>query len=213
MGTSTTIKNLSMAVAGSAFIGLSAFSFPETAEAFSFTLYANQTEWQNALNGQPFQTEEFNGPNLPLGVSVNSLGVINNGVWEDQVSDEQTNTWNFAKPIFAWGGNFNLADVLDPGTGIAVTVADLLGDNYFVGEISNTLAGEFWGLVTDSPFNTVKLSKGSQGLQPDDRESYSLDDVVYTESTSEPEPIPEPAEIFGTLGFIGFLTFLRHKRR
>lgn len=213
MGTSTTIKNLSMAVAGSAFIGLSVLSLPERAEAFSFTLYANKTEWQNALNGQPFQTEEFIGPNLPLGISVISPGVINNGVWEDQVTNEQTNTWNFAKPVFAWGGNFNLAGVLDPGTGIAVTVADLLGDEYSVGEISNTLEGEFWGLVTDSPFNTVKLSTGTQGLQPDDRESYSVDDVVYSESTSEPEPIPEPAEIFGTLGFIGFLAFVRRKRR
>ncbi|HLO51808.1 MAG TPA: PEP-CTERM sorting domain-containing protein [Kamptonema sp.] len=208
MGTSNAIANLSMAVAGSAFIGLSVFSFPETAEAFSFNVYNNKAEWQNALNNQPFQTEQFNSTNLPLGVSVISQGLIENGVWQDQVSENQTNTWSFAKPLFAWGGNFNLAGPLDKGTGIAVTVEKLLGGEDFIGEISNTLEGDFWGLVADSPFNRVILSKGTQ---VGDRESYYLDDLVYAESP--PETVPEPVEILGSLGFVGVLAFVRHKRQ
>jgi len=215
MGTSSTIKKLSIAVAGVAVVGLSVLSLTEKVEAFSVTVHADKAEWQNALKGQPFQTEEFNDTNLALGVSVTSQGVIKNGVWEDQVSDTQTNTWSFAQPLSAWGGNFNLAGVLDKGTGIAVTAQELLGGNNSVGEISNSLQGEFWGFVADSPVDTVRLSKGTQGNLVDDRESYFLDDMVYAQTPPAPvpEPVPEPAEIVGTLGFVGFLAFVRRKRQ
>jgi len=62
-------------------------------------------------------------------------------------------------------------------------------------EIQNTMAGGFWGLVSDTGFVSAYIGAGTQGGVA---ETYHLDDLVYSQ-------IPEPnsAAMIGLVGCIG----------
>jgi len=71
----------------------------------------------------------------------------------------------------------------------------------YVGAISNSYDGEFWGFTSDTPFTSVKLVGGSGSNQ----QNYRLDDMVYS-------PVPEPATL-GLVALGGLGALLRRKHR
>lgn len=211
MGTSILMEKLSRLAVISLFTGLSVVMGSAKVKAFQATLYKDPGVWQNQLPNPLFKTEPFDDPTLEAGVSIQSIvGVIQDGVWLDEVDNDQATTRiRFEKPIVAWGGDFDLAGPRGLGTNVALSAASILEGEQFIAEIPNTVSGEFWGFIADQPFDTVNLAGGTAlGL----RESYALDNMVYAEA-KETEPIPEPTTIFGLLGFGSLIAVWRRKRQ
>ena len=71
----------------------------------------------------------------------------------------------------------------------------------YIGAISNSYGGEFWGFTSDTPFTSVKLVGGSGSNQ----QNYSLDNMVYS-------PVPEPATLSLLAAGLGGL-LIRRKRK
>lgn len=200
MGRSTPIAALSIAIAGMGWAGSFALK-PESAQAFNAVLYTNRAEWEQAFQqqGKSFKTEDFNDNNLQPEISVTStVGLIQDGLWQDEIDETQQTEWQFNKPILAWGGTFDLGGPGDAGSGLLLSVLTVLGEEKLVTEISNPLVGGFRGFIADTNFQTVRFTKGTQ---PAFRESYYLDNVVYAEADSQPvpQPVPEPTTILGTV--------------
>jgi len=175
-------------------------SWAATASA-STTVYTDKTVWENALGGQ-FLTEDFADAQLNPGVSFVSTesGHINPALenYQDVLAsgsqNEPMTTWSFTPEITGYGGNWTLGGPGGSGNSLLVYI-----DDVFVGGISNSYGGEFWGFTSDSPLTSVKLIGGGGSNQ----QNYSLDDMVYS-------PVPEP----GTLwllggGLIGLLVWRR----
>jgi parallel beta-helix repeat protein len=99
-------------------------------------------------------------------------------VWLDIIGDEggpngpTKTTWQFTPPIYAYGGNWNLAGPGGPGSAIEVYVNQTL-----VGIIPNTYSGQFWGFVSTELFSNVLLQEGA--APSGWRESYEMDNMVY----------------------------------
>ncbi len=140
------------------------------------TIYTSRSLWENAVGA--YAEESFSDITLNPGVSVDSdLGSILGGVWNDAIGDEtipngpSTTTWYFTPPIYAYGGNWDLAGPGGQGSSIRVYINSTL-----VGQIPNTYSGQFWGFVSTEPFDNVFLKKGtSTGW----RELYEMDNMVY----------------------------------
>lgn len=152
------------------------------------TVYTDRTEWENALGG-PFLAEDFADDQLNAGVSFVSSesGHINPAeeCYQDVLASESQNepmtTWSFSPQITAYGGNWTLGGPGGSGNSLLVYIAD---SSLYVGAISNSYGGEFWGFISDDAFTSVKLVGGGGSNQ----QNYKLDDMVYS-------PIPEPATL------------------
>jgi len=171
---------LMLSVIAAIFISLS------VAADATITIYTDKTAWESALSG-PFLTEDFSDDILNAGVSFVSTesGHINpaeenyQDVLASQSQNEPMTIWNFIPQITAYGGNWTLGGPGGSGNNLLVYIAD--SDSY-VGSISNSYGGEFWGFISDTPFASVKLIGGSGTNQ----QNYRLDDMVYSQ-------VPEPA--------------------
>lgn len=163
----------------------------------STTIYTDKTAWENALGGQ-FLTEDFSDEQLNTGVSFVSTesGHINPalGYYQDVLAstsqNEPTTTWSFAPGITGYGGNWTLGGPGGSGNSLLVYL-----NNFYVGAISNSYGGEFWGFTSDAPFTSVRLIGGGGSNQ----QNYKLDDMVYS-----PVPVPPAALLFGS-GLMGFI--------
>ncbi len=150
------------------------------------TIYTDKTLWENDLAGL-LLTEDFADEMLNTGVSFISTesGHINpaeenyQDVLASNSQNEPMTTWSFVPQITAYGGHWTLGGPGGSGNSLLVYIADELT---FVGSISNSYGGEFWGFISDAPFSSVRLIGGSGTNQ----QNYRLDDMVYSQ-------IPEPA--------------------
>ncbi len=185
-----------------AFLGAAAMACAAAANAASITIYTDKSQWQAAVGGA-FLTESFADSQLNAGVSfvssesghVNPAQELYQDVLASQSQNEPMTIWSFTPQIVAYGGNWTLGGPGGSGNSLLVYVADW---PLYVGAISNSYGGEFWGFVSDTPFTSVKLVGGS-GIH---QQNYSLDDMVYA-------PIPEPATAL--LLVLGGLAALRRK--
>ncbi|HEX2949917.1 MAG TPA: hypothetical protein VHV83_10195 [Armatimonadota bacterium] len=175
--------------------------FSTTAEA-SVTVYTDRSAWESALVS--FSEESFEDSALSPEISVSSTlpGYVDDvkGVWWDSLygvrgtGGPTTTTWQFSKPIYAYGGNWNCAGIGGTGTGIAVSCGNT---GTAVGEISRTYAGDFWGFICTDQFSQVRLESGSGSGWA---ESYELDNMVYGS-------VPEPSSFMALMA--GFVTIIK----
>ena len=175
-----------------------------------FTLYPDDRPgWESAVG--VYEEEFFTDATLNPGVSVvTDVGYVKTatGVWWDKlirpgytyqgIPGPTTTTWQFATPLYGFGGNWDPGVPTGPGTNIAVYVGGTL-----VGEIPRTYNGEFWGFASTDPFASVFLKHGSYlGAWC---ETYELDNMVYSY-------IPAPgAMLLGSIG-VGLVGWLRRRR-
>jgi len=191
---------------------LSVLALAQGANATTISVHSDKDDWINALNGTSFQTEDFSDTTLNPGVSfISDVGRIENGHFWDQVNDDplQTTTWGFnhlqfPNGIFAWGGDWDLSP-LQPGSNVAVGISLFSnGVSIGVGEVSRNLTGDFWGIVSDTSFDEVRLTEGTdpRGL----RETYTFDNMVYAST-------PEPSSVLGifALSTLGLGSMLKRK--
>jgi len=152
--------------------------------ASAATVYTNRTNWESAVCG--YEEEFFTDATLNPGVSVvSTVGYVHAaGYWWDRVDDGdwygdgkvRDTTWSFAIPMAAWGGTFDAAGPGGPGSSIVVELVD--GTPVYVGTIPNTIAGTFWGFVSDTPF--VKVHLKDAALIVGACETYHMDNMVYS---------------------------------
>ena len=165
-----------------------ATSWSATVGAATITIYTDKTEWENAVGGL-FLTEDFADDQLNPGVSFVSSesGHINpaHEYYQDVLASTSQNdpmtTWTFSSEIMGYGGNWTLGGPGGSGNNLLVHIADLALD---VGAISNSYDGGFWGFVSDTPFTSVRLT-GGEGTH---QQHYSMDDMVYAESSAPGVP-------------------------
>ncbi len=176
-------------------------------------IYTDKTAWESALDGQ-FLTEDFaDGQLNNSGVSYvsTSSGHINpthenyQDVLASRSASEPMTTWSFSPEITAYGGDWTLGGPGGSGNSLLVYV-----DGDYVGFISNSYGGEFWGFISDTPFSSVELIGGSGTNQ----QHYSLDNMVFAPVPAQANavvPIPTAAWLFGS-GLIGLISIVRRKK-
>lgn len=163
-------------------------------DAAVISVFTDKAAWEAAAS-KPFLTEDFADAQLNAGVSVVSSesGHINPSleVYQDVLAstsqNEPTTVWTFAPAVTGFGGNWTLGGPGGSGNSLQVYIAD---SSEYVGFISNSYSGGFWGFMSDVPLESVRLVGGSGTHQ----QHYSLDDMVYV-------PIPEPGTL--VLAWVG----------
>ena len=159
-----------------------------TTSSAAVTIYTNGIAWQNALD-EDYVVEDFADTLLNPGVSFVSTesGHINpqsecyQDVLASQSQNEPMTTWSFVPGIAAYGGEWTLGGPGGSGNSLSVYIAD---DSLYVGSISNSYNGEFWGFISDEPFSSVRLVGGPGTNQ----QHYCLDNMVYS-------PWPDPGGV------------------
>ncbi|OHB60806.1 MAG: hypothetical protein A2Y12_19525 [Planctomycetes bacterium GWF2_42_9] len=162
--------------------------FTATSNASILTVYTDETLWKNALCGN-FMTEDFADSQLNSGVSfvssesghINPAGEYYQDVLMSGSQNEPMTTWFFDPQIKAFGGYWTLGGPGGSGNSLLVYLAD---SSLYVGSISNSYGGEFWGFISDTRLTSIKLIGGNG----DNQQNYQLDNMVYSQ-------IPEPAII------------------
>jgi hypothetical protein len=176
-----------------------------TTVSAGIVIYTDKAAWENAVGGQ-FLTEDFSDQQLNTGVSFVSTesGQINPalGYYHDVLASTSQNepmtTWSFVPKIRGFGGIWTLGGPGGSGNSLLVYIADV---PEYVGAISNSYGGEFWGFTSDIPFTSVRLIGGSGTHQ----QNYRLDDMVYSQ-------VPEPGTLCLLGGGLMGLLILRRRR-
>ncbi len=173
------------------------------------TIYTNKAAWTAAFSS--YGTEGFADSVFNSGVSVVSdAGSVIGGEWSDRVvPGGASTTFSFSPGMFGFGGDWDLANPGGAGTGIAVTLSLVGGGTEAVSaEIPQTIAGGFWGFISDVAFTDVFMIGGTQGGLA---ETYLMDNMVYSASAS-PVPVPAAVWLFGS-GLLGLIGYGRSKAR
>jgi hypothetical protein len=164
-----------------------------------------------------YLTEDFNDHVFQPGISyTGDMGSLDIPAFRDQVArSEGFGNLNFATPVLAAGADWDLSPN-GPGSGVAVRVYYQDGSwEDLSQEIPNSFNGQFFGLVTDKPFNRVRYTGGTQptpGPTDINQETLSLDNLVYSGAvTGGGSAVPEPAT--WTLIGAGALAVLTCRRR
>jgi hypothetical protein len=166
------------------------------------TVYTDKAAWESAFS--TVATEDFSDTVLNAELSVVSdAGEVTGGVWHDRVvPGGDSTTFSFATAIFGFGGDWDLAGPGGMGTGITVTLSLLAGGTeVLTTEIPRSIAGSFWGFVTDVAFTDVVLTAGTQSGVA---ETHTLDNLVYSSSPVSAVPVPAAVWLFGS-GLLGLL--------
>jgi hypothetical protein len=145
------------------------------------TVFSDLAAWTTAVGA--YQVEDFTDATLNPGITViTNVGEVNTtfGAWVDNVAQTGTNTtWTFAAPIYGFGGSWDLAGWGGPGQGLAILLDGALAPQ----EINRDATGQFFGVISTTPFSQVYVRGGTQQISAV-QESYALDNMVY----SVPEP-------------------------
>lgn len=145
--------------------------FTAPATKATITTIIDRATWESAVNNS-FEEEFFSDSTLNPGVSViSSVGNVSGGRWSDRLDGSDTTTFIFDDPIIGFGGSWDLSPG-GPGTGIRLYLDGVLVGN----EILDSYTGQFFGVVSDVPFNEVLLTEGTQSGVA---ETYYLDNMVY----------------------------------
>jgi hypothetical protein len=163
-----------------------ALMFATTTSQAAFTFYTDPALWATAAtsSGKVLITEDFTDSTLNCSLGARSdNGTVTGGRWVDIVDNDPLSTtdffWNV--PVFAVGGDWDLANPGGPGTGIALTAVIHSGTSQYIYEIPPTTTG-FLGFTGDLPIDKLEIRAGSNpsGIQ----ETYYLDNLQYTEVAS-----------------------------
>jgi len=170
--------------------------------AVVISVFTDRTLWESAVGS--FTTETFDDSLLNSGLNVYSQsgGGVRGGLFNDVVFEGGfvgDTIWSFSSPILAFGGNWDLG----PNSAGTALEFGLHGPSDTFGvpgrpDIINTYTGEFWGILADTPFDTVQIFSAGLGS-----EHYSLDNLVYSK-TQIPEPNSLLLLILGLIGFVSF---------
>lgn len=175
--------------------------------AATFTIYTDRTAFEAALASYTVETFAGNTTSSGVAIAGGSVSYASNEL-NDQINDgvgATSTTFSFPAAITAYGGNWDLAGPGGPGTGIALATFDG-ASTYNVGtEIPNTLAGTFWGFISDTSFTQVLLSEGTQSAGV---ETYALDNLT----TGVAAAVPLPAGLPLLLSGFGAIGVLRRRR-
>jgi hypothetical protein len=159
-----------------------------------YTVFTDKNAWIAALSG-PFSVENFSDTTLNAGLSITTTtGSISGNKFNDRLEPGQTTTFTFIPPIYAVGGDFNLAPG-GPGLGLQFVLQSSGGPVIVTQQIPNTTNG-FFGIVSSLQVSALTIQPGTQGGVA---ETYDLDNLSYANVTAVPEP-GEYATAFALFG-------------
>lgn len=177
------------------------------ASGATFSIYTDRTAFEAALSSYTVETFAGNTTSSGVVIAGGSVAYVSNEL-SDQINDGvgvTSTTFSFPLAINAFGGDWNLAVPGGPGTGIALSTFDGVATRQVGTEIPNTIAGTFWGFISDTPFTQVLLT---EGIQASGVETYTMDNLT----TGFAATVPLPASLPVLLGGFGLLGALRRKR-
>jgi len=164
--------------------------------------------WTAAQGGATIVVEDFNDTTLLPGLSivgsaVSIDGTSPNKMWDRIVS--QTTTFNLPSAGFSFGGDWDLAGPGGQGFGLKMTLVN--GGSYTIPtEIPASIGGGFWGVVSDTAFSKVEITKGTQNPPNAWAETYTLEDLRFQQA-------PEPASLLLCAFGAAFLATRRRRRK
>jgi hypothetical protein len=204
-----------------AILTCSTFTLSSSAEALTFTFHSNQTDWQNALNGANFVTEDFNDATLTpeiasinsdLGGGINQFGASNafgdrvsslltlgvGGIITAELSINET-IFTFSQPVIGFAGTFNLdPQLVATGLRTIVTLQDS-STQTAPQEVARISGNQFYGFTVDEPITQVTIREGTDpvlGISLDQltsQETYHLDNLSIA---------PVPFDFKSTAGLV-----------
>lgn len=136
-----------------------------------------------------------------------SGGLLNDTVDQDDAPDT---ILGFGIPLFGFGADFDLSP-LGAGSGISVTVSTGSESFLLAEEIPSTLAGGFWGFISDTLFDEISFSEGSNASRP--QETYTLTGPTGALNIATVAPVPLPAGLPLMLAGLGSFVFVRKRCR
>ena len=143
---------------------------------------ANEAAW-TAAAGSPVITEDFQDetlvPGLLITFGIDLPGTISGGVYHDRAntSQEVKPMFTFSPPIKAFGANWNLFVPTGQGTNIKLFLTFDDTTTLSLGtEIPSTFAGQFFGIVSDTPIVSIRFDEGTQDAAV---ETFDMDNARF----------------------------------
>ena len=177
------------------------------------TYHPLSEDWNTAVEGRYFM-ETFDdailhpellsieGPTVEIAVAPTHVFAGTPPVLRAVVDGSTTVTFNFARPMIAFGANWDLFNPGGPGSQVTLTL--LGGATYTITDwLLNTQDGDFSGIVSETPFTQIVLSEGTGTGQ----ETFEMDNLKFTAA------VPEPQSYAMLLAGLGLMGFVARRRR
>ena len=189
------------------------FAWAAPTQAQVITYYPTGNEWSAAAGNYAMET--FDDAllhsdilsivgNVEIAVASTSLFAGSPPVLRGIVDGDDTVTFNFARPMVAFGANWDLFNPGGPGSQITLTL--LGGATYTIENwLANTDRGQFSGIVSATPFTSFVLSEGTNPLGS--QETFEMDNLKFAAA------IPEPQTYAMLLAGLGLMGFVARRRR